>query len=261
MANGDSRPVALVTGSQRGIGCAIAVALATAGFDIAANDLDDSEDLAGTVGAVEAAGGRAAPFTTDIADLRAHEGLLDRISEHFGRLDCLINNAGVSVFARADLLDVSPESYDRCLSVNTRGPFFLTQAFAKRLVAMPAAEVGVHRSIVFITSVNAEAASLNRGEYCVSKAGLSMVSRLFALRLAECGVGVYQVRPGVIKTDMTAPAKESYDKAIAEGLSPIRRWGQPEDVAVAVATLAQGLLPFTVGEAIHVDGGLLLPRL
>jgi len=261
MTNDNGRPVALVTGSQRGIGRAIAVALATAGFDIAANDRDDSEDLAATVGAVEAADGRAAPFAADIADLSAHDGLLDRATVHFGRLDCLVNNAGVSVFARADLLDVSPESYDRCLSVNTRGPFFLSQDFAKRLVDMPAAEAGVHRSIVFITSANAEMASLNRGEYCVSKAGLSMVSQLFALRLAEHGVGVYQVRPGVIETDMTAPAKEPYDKAIAEGLSPIRRWGQPEDVAAAVATLAQGLLPFTVGEEIHVDGGLHISRL
>ncbi len=258
MTNGDARPVALVTGSQRGIGRAIAVALAKAGFDIAANDRDDSEDLAATVAAVA---GKAAAFPADIADLGAHEPLLDRVLEHFGRLDCLVNNAGVSVLARADLLDVSPESYDRCLSVNTRGPFFLTQAFAKRLLAMPAAAAGVHRSITFITSANAEMASLNRGEYCVSKAGLSMVSHLFALRLAEHGVGVYQVRPGVIATDMTAPAKQPYDKAIAEGLSPIRRWGQPEDVAAAVATLAQGLLPFTVGEAIHVDGGLHVPRL
>lgn len=258
MTNGDNRPVALVTGSQRGIGRAIAVALANAGFDIAANDRDDSDDLAETVAAVA---GKASAFPADIADLAAHEPLLDRVMEHFGRLDCLVNNAGVSVLARADLLDVSPESYDRCLSVNTRGPFFLSQAFAKRLIAMPAAEAGVHRSIVFITSANAEMASLNRGEYCVSKAGLSMVSDLFALRLAEHGAGVYQVRPGVIETDMTAPAKEPYDKAIAEGLSPVRRWGQPEDVAAAVATLAQGLLPFTVGEAIHVDGGLHVPRL
>lgn len=261
MAKTDARPVALVTGCQRGIGRAIAVALAEAGFDIAANDREDGEALAETLRLVEAKGARAAAFAADIADLAAHGGLLERAGAHFGRLDCLVNNAGVSVLARGDLLEVSPESWDRCLSVNTRGPFFLSQRFARRLLEAPPPEPGVHRSLVFITSVNAAAASLNRGEYCVSKTGLGMVAKLFALRLAEHGIGVYEIRPGIIATDMTAPVKESYDRAIANGVSAIRRWGQPEDVAAAVATVAQGRLPFTVGETIHVDGGLLLPRL
>lgn len=261
MANTDIRPVALVTGCQRGIGRAIAVALADAGFDIAANDREPSELLSETLRLVEAKGARAAAFPADIADLAAHEGLLERASADFGRLDCLVNNAGVSVLARGDLLEVSPESWDRCLSVNTRGPFFLSQRFARRLLEAPRPAPGRHRSLIFVTSVNAAAASVNRGEYCVSKAGLGMVSKLFALRLAEHGVGVYEIRPGIIATDMTAPVKESYDRAIADGVSAIRRWGQPEDVAAAVATVAQGRLPFTVGETIHVDGGLLLPRL
>lgn len=260
MANNETRPVALVTGAQRGIGRATSVALAKAGFDVAANDLTHETDLDETVALAEAEGATAMALAGDIGDIGGHDALLDAVADRFGRHDCLVNNAGVSVFNRGDLLDVSPESYDRCLAINTRGTFFLTQAFARRLVAAPPPEPGIHRSIVTITSANAVAASVDRGEYCVSKTGLSMMVKLFALRLAEAGVGVYEVRPGVIETDMTAPAKQRYDERIAHGLTPIQRWGQPEDIAQTIATLAQGLLPFTVGEAVHVDGGLVMPR-
>lgn len=260
MAANGTRPVALVTGAQRGIGRATAVALARAGFDVAVNDLRHESTLDETAHLVEDEGAAAAPIAGDVADLDGHEALLDAVVDRLGRHDCLVNNAGVSVFNRGDLLEVSRESYDHCLSINTRGTFFLTQAFARRLVDAPPPEDGAHRSIVTITSANAEAASTNRGEYCVSKAGLSMMVKLFAIRLAEAGVGVYEVRPGVIETDMTAPAKADYSARIEGGLTPIQRWGQPEDIARTVATMAQGLLPFTVGEAVHVDGGLLLPR-
>jgi len=261
MAAEDTRPVALVTGAQRGIGRATAVTLAKAGFDVAVNDLKHENALDETTRLVEAEGASAAPIAGDVADLDGHEALLDAVTGRFGRHDCLVNNAGVSVFNRGDLLEVSRESYDHCLDINTRGTFFLTQAFARRLVDTSPPEPGIHRSIITVTSANAEAASINRGEYCVSKAGLSMMVKLFALRLAEAGVGVYEIRPGVIETDMTAPAKEDYSERIKKGLTPIRRWGQPEDIARTVATMAQGLLPFTVGEAVHVDGGLHVPRL
>ena len=261
MAANGTRPVALVTGAQRGIGRATAVALARTGFDVAVNDLTHESALDETVRLVEAEGAKAEPIAADIADLDSHASLLDAVADQFGRHDCLVNNAGVSVFNRGDLLNVSQESYDHCLDINTRGTFFLTQAFARRLIDVPAPEAGIHRSIITVTSANAEAASVNRGEYCVSKAGLSMMVKLFALRLAEAGVGVYEIRPGVIETDMTAPAREDYSERIEKGLTPIRRWGQPEDIARTVATMAQGLLPFTVGEAVHVDGGLHVPRL
>ena len=158
--------------------------------------------------------------------------------------------------SRGDLLDVSLESYDRCLDINLRGPFFLTQEVARRMLQVPPAAGAPHRSIVTITSVNAEIASIDRGEYCISKAGASMLTRLFALRLAGQGIGVYEVRPGVIRTPMTAPVAERYERRIQEGLSPIARWGEPEDVGRTVATLAAGGLPFTVGQVVYVDGGL-----
>lgn len=261
MSDATVRPVALVTGARRGIGRGCAVALARSGFDVALNDLAHDDALDGTAALVAAEGGRGLTFAADISAIETHAGLLDRVGQGFGRLDCLVNNAGVSVLDRGDLLDVTPESYDRCQAVNTRGAFFLTQAFAKRLIADPPADDGIHRSIITITSVNAEAASLNRGEYCMSKAGLSMAVRLFALRLAELGVGVYEIRPGIIDTDMTAPSKALYDDMIDGGAVPIPRWGQPDDIGRTIATLARGLLPYTVGQAIRVDGGLVLGRL
>jgi NAD(P)-dependent dehydrogenase (short-subunit alcohol dehydrogenase family) len=172
------------------------------------------------------------------------------------RLDCLVNNAGVGVLSRGDLLEVSVESYDRCLAINLRGSFFLTQEVARRMLTVPPPAGAPHRSIITITSVNAEIASTDRGEYCISKAGASMLTRLFALRLAADGIGVYEVRPGVIRTPMTAPVAGRYEQRIRDGLSPIARWGEPEDVGRAVATLACGRLPFSVGQVVYVDGGL-----
>jgi NAD(P)-dependent dehydrogenase (short-subunit alcohol dehydrogenase family) len=254
----DTRPVALVTGARRGIGRATALELAKVGFDVAVNDLTLDRDLEESVRLVAAEGAHAAAFAADIADISGHESLLESVVAGLGRLDCLVNNAGVSVLNRGDLLEVSPESYDRCLAVNTRGTFFLTQAFARRLVSSPAD--GIHRAIVTVTSVSAEVASLPRGEYCIAKAGLAMASRLFALRLAEIGVGVYEVRPGLIETEMSAPSKPLYDERIAAGAIPIPRWGRPEEVGRTIALLATGALPYTVGEAIHVDGGMTVPR-
>lgn len=250
--------VALVTGAARGIGRAAALALAKGGFAVVANDLRPSDDLAETVRLIEAAGGRAHGLAADIADVEGHAAFVDAAWGAFGPLTCLVNNAGISVAKRDDLLNVTPGSFDRLMAVNLRGPFFLTQKVAARMLAE--APCGF-RSIVTVSSSNAEAASIERGEYCISKIGLTMVTRLFAFRLAEAGIRTYEVRPGVIRTEMTAVARERYDRLFAEGLAPIRRWGEPEDVGGAVAALASGAFPYTTGEAIHVDGGMLLPKL
>jgi len=256
----EERPAALITGARRGIGRGIAFALAEAGFDLVINDVERDGDAETTLAGIPERGARAAFVGADIADLGSHGHLVDGALGAFGRLDCLVNNAGVSVLSRGDLLDVSVESYDRCLSVNLRAAFFLTQRVARAMLGQPAQDGGPPRSIVTITSVNAELASINRGEYCISKAGASMLTRLFALRLAAHGIGVYEIRPGIIRTSMTAPVAERYDREIAAGATPIARWGEPEDIGRAVATAATGRLPFSVGQVIWVDGGLGVPR-
>jgi NAD(P)-dependent dehydrogenase (short-subunit alcohol dehydrogenase family) len=246
---------AFVTGGRRGIGRAIALALAGSGFDVAVNDVADSAELQATVGEISTRGAKAVAVIGDISDLSAHEPMLDRAEAALGGLTTLVNNAGVSVQNRGDLLDVTPESYDRCLNVNTRGTFFLTQTFAKRLQPSES-----HRSIVTISSANATGVSITRGEYCISKAGVSMMSKLFAARLSNEGVGVYEIQPGFIETDMTAPSKARYDKLIDEGLTVIKRFGTPEEVGRIALTLAQGLLPYTTGQIIQADAGLMMVR-
>lgn len=248
-----------MTGAARGIGRAIALALAQAGFRVVANDLSESQDLRETLAAIAAAGGQATALPGDIADLDAREELVERAWAAFGGIDCLVNNAGISVAQRGDMLDSTPESFDRLVAVNLRGPFFLTQAIARRMIAAGGPER--FRSIVTISSINVEKASPDRAEYCISKSGLAMMSQLFAVRLAEAGINVYEVRPGVIRTSMTAVAQARYDKLFAEGLAPIARWGEPEDVGRAVAALASGAFGYTTGEVIRVDGGLAIGRL
>lgn len=246
---------AFVTGARRGIGKAIALALAGSGFDVAVNDVADSAELQATAAEISALGVKAVAVIGDISDIAAHIVMLEKAETALGSLTTLVNNAGVSVQNRGDLLDVTPESYDRCLSVNTRGTFFLTQAFAKRL--KPSKD---HRSIVTISSANASGVSITRGEYCISKAGVSMMSKLFAARLGNEGVGVYEIQPGFIETDMTAPSKARYDKLIDEGLTVIKRFGTPEEVGRIALTLAQGLLPYTTGQIIQADAGLMMVR-
>jgi len=250
---------AIITGASRGIGRATAVALAQEGFDIVAVAWKDADRFASLTHDVEAAGRRCRCFDVDISDRASHERLIDDVARDFGAVDCLVNNAGVSVLARADLLEVGEESYDRCFDVNTRGTFFLTQAVARRMLSS-APQSDVHRSIVFVTSSNAAAATIERGEYCMSKAALHMASRLFALRLAREGIGVYEVQPGLILTEMTSPSKAKYDDLIAKGMTAQPRWGLPEDVARVIRTMAAGLLPYTVAQEVRVDGGLLIQR-
>jgi len=252
------RPIALVTGARRGIGRAIAVALAAHDFDLVVADLEVGDELGETRRLAEQAGANVIARRLDVAAIEDHDAFLSEVESALGPLSCLVNNAGVSVLVRSDLLDVGAASFDRCVNVNLRGTFFLMQAFARRLIARPPA--GAYRSIVTITSSNVHAVSTNRGEYCVSKAGLSMASQLFAVRLANEGVGVFEVQPGIIASDMTAPVKAKYDAAIEAGLTAMRRWGTPEDVATVVSAMATGKLPYTVGLAVAVDGGLLTPR-
>jgi len=253
-----SRPAALVTGARRGIGRAIALTLARSGFDLVLSDLENSDELQQVVDDVKTLGVRAAAVPADLAEVSAHGDFLARAEAAIGRIHCLVNNAGVSAPSRGDLLDVTPEAFDHCLRINTRGTFFLTQAFARGLLNQT--ETTHHRSIITITSSNAQAVSIRRAEYCVSKAALAMVSSLFAVRLGEQGIGVYEVVPGLIETDMSSVSKAHYDTEIERGWLVLPRWGRPEEVGRTVSTLALGLLPYTVGQAIKVDGGMLIHR-
>jgi NAD(P)-dependent dehydrogenase (short-subunit alcohol dehydrogenase family) len=251
------RPVAIVTGARRGIGAAIAVSLAGSGFDVAITDIaDDGTDE--TLNAIAAAGGEARFIRSDIADVADHARVLDDVLGWRGRIDCLVNNAGISAPRRGDLLELVPQAFDQVLGVNLRGTFFFTQAAAKRMLVVPAARP---RSIITISSVNAELASPERGEYSISKAGLAMLTKLFALRLAADSIAVFEVRPGVIRTPMTQVVAEKYERRIADGLVPMGRWGTPQDVGEAVAGLASGRFAFSTGSVLHVDGGLAVPRL
>ena len=248
---------ALVTGARRGIGKAIALSLAEAGFNVAVADVAQSDELSAVAAEIAAKGRKSAAITADIGDIQAHGKMLDQAEAAIGPLTTLVNNAGVSVLSRGDLLDVTAESYDRCLAINTRGTFFLTQAFAKRVLEH---RTNQHRSIVTISSANAVAPSIARGEYCISKAGAAMITKLFAARLSNDGIGVYEIQPGFIETDMTAPSKAKYDALIEGGLTVIKRFGTPQEVARIALTLASGLLPYTSGQVVQADGGLLSVR-
>ena len=203
-------------------------------------------------------GRRVLYVEADIADVGRHDAIVRRIVDALGGVDCLVNNAGVTSLQRGDLLQLSRESFDRSVAVNLRGTFFLTQAFARQMLSSPS---DAYRSIVTITSANAEVIGVDRGDYCMTKAALSMMSRLFATRLAASNIHVFEVRPGIIRTSMTQPATAKYDDFIARGGVPLARWGMPEDVAATVASIAEGRLPFATGEIINVGGGLHLQRL
>ncbi len=255
------KQTAIVTGAARGIGRGCALELAKAGFNIVVHDYidDKSRECAdNTVKEIQALGADAITYHSDISDISDHANLFKAALDKWGRLDCLVSNAGVSVRNRGDILDVTEESFDRCIAVNTKAPFFLIQRCAK--IFLDAKSDGSFKSIIVMTSSNAEMASINRSEYCVSKRASTMTARLFALRLAEAGIGVYEIRPGLIMTDMTAPSKEKYDRLIAEGMVPQKRWGYPVDIGRNVAAMAQGLLPYTCALAVPIDGGMSIPN-
>jgi len=256
--------VALVTGASRGIGRAVTVELARLGYDVAAN-YHSNEAAAREACALATAtrpGARVEPVAADVGERAGRTRLLEFVRERFSRLDLLVNNAGMAPPERADLLEATEESFDRLLQVNLKGPYFLSQAAARYMIEQRAAAGPDYRpAIVNISSISSYAASVNRGDYCVSKAGVAMMTQLFAARLAEEGINVYEVRPGIIETDMTAAVREKYDALFASGLTPIRRWGTPDDVARAVGAVAQGLLPYSTGEVLNVDGGFHIRRL
>jgi NAD(P)-dependent dehydrogenase (short-subunit alcohol dehydrogenase family) len=251
------RPVALVTGARRGIGAAIAVSLTRSGFDVAITDVAEDGTVA-TLREIAASGGQARFVRSDIADVADHARVADDVLAWRGRIDCLVNNAGISSPRRGDLLEVAPGAFDSVLDVNLRGAFFFTQTIAKRMLAAPSPGP---KSIITISSVNADLASPERGEYCISKAGLAMLTKLFALRLAADAIAVFEVRPGVIRTSMTQVVADKYERRMADGLVPMGRWGTPQDVGETVAGLAGGRFAFSTGSVVHVDGGLAVPRL
>jgi len=259
--------VALVTGGSRGIGRGIVLELARGGWDAAIVSVSADPNVTDR-GAyqvkdeVEALGRRASVIKADVARDEDWQRILDEALDVFGAVDLLVNNAGVSLAQRFDILETTPESYDRVMGINLRGPFFLTQLVARQMIAQAEGGRDVPMAIVFVSSLSAYASTTNRAEYCVSKAGMGMCTALYAHRLAEHGIGVYEIRPGIIATDMTAGVKEKYDRLIFEGdLLPQKRWGQPEDVGRTVVAIARGDLPYCTGQVINVDGGFHLRRL
>jgi NAD(P)-dependent dehydrogenase (short-subunit alcohol dehydrogenase family) len=257
----DSRAVALVTGGSRGIGRGICVALARAGWRVGINYAANAAAAQETLELVRRAGAAGEIIQADVGETAQRQRLVDATVQRCGRLDALVNNAGVAPEARADILEATESSYDRVMNINLKGPYFLTQLAARVMIEQLKAGRIPRGYIVNISSISAYTASVNRGEYCVSKAGVSMMTRLFAARLADEKINVYEVRPGVIATDMTGPVKAKYDKLLAEGLAPIRRWGQPEDVGACVAAILRGDFPYSTGQVFDVDGGFHLHRL
>jgi len=255
-----SRGAAIVTGGTRGIGLGIARALARDGWGLALCGRRPEDAVRSTLEDLGRGGADVSYRVLDVACTADHEAFLSDANARFGGITALVNNAGRGPRVRADLLAATEESFDEIVRTNLAGPYFLTQRIARQLVER-CANADTPSSIVFVTSVSATMVSPNRGEYCVSKAGLAMAAQLFAARLAEHDIPVYDVRPGIIATDMTAPVRETYDRRIAEGLVPQRRWGTPDDVGRVVAALLRGDAPYATGSVIHVDGGLSIPRL
>jgi len=254
-----SRPVAIVTGACRGIGRAIAEALAERSFDLAVTDLAPEAEDEALLQDLARRGCRALYQSGDIADLATHAPFVERALAEFGHIDCLVNNAGMGAVVRSDLLHLAPANFDRIMAVNLRGTVFLTQAVVSAMLSQPPADAP--RSIVTITSVSAELASSERIDYCMSKAALAMWVRGLALRLGPEGIGVFDVRPGIVRSAMTAEVAATYDERIAAGLVPAQRWGEAGEVATVVANLACGDFAFATGSVIAVDGGLSIPRL
>ena len=254
--------VALVTGSSRGIGRGIALALAERGWDIAINYRGNRLAAEDTQTAVDNYGVSSYVVQGDVAATADRERLVDETLERFGQINMLVNNAGMGPRQRVDMLQVSQASYDEVLATNLKGPFFLTQRVANEMIHLVDSGKISNPKIVNIGSISAYTSSPARAEYCISKAGMGMMTALWADRLAEYGINVYEIRPGIIETDLTAVVKDKYDRLILEqGITPIRRWGQPEDIGKAVTAIAEGLLPFSTGEVINVDGGFHISRL
>jgi 3-oxoacyl-[acyl-carrier protein] reductase len=256
-----TRRVALVTGGTRGIGLGIASALAERGWALALSGLRDEDAVGAVLDSLRARAADVLYVRSDVSSTADRERLVDTVVERYGAPHALVNNAGRAPRVRADLLEATEASFEEVMRTNLQGPYFLTQQIVRAMLDRKASEPAFTAVVVFVTSVSAEMASANRGEYCVSKAGLAMTARLFASRLADQGFPIYEVRPGIVATDMTAAVRDSYDERIATGLVPERRWGTPADVGRVVAALVSGELPYSTGSVINVDGGLSIPRL
>jgi len=252
------RPIALVTGGRRGIGAAIVLQLARDGYDVAFTCRSEDEVAQQLCAQIEALGGRGLAVASELQSLDAHTALLERIQGWGGNIDCLVNNAGIGSPSRGDLLNMKSAAFDLVLETNLRGTFFLTQAVARQMTDRASQHP---LSIINVSSVSVELASPERGEYCMSKAALGMATKLFALRLASENIGVFEVRPGVIRTDMTAGVADKYEQRFKDGLVPMGRWGETSDIASIVSSLASGQFAFATGSVIHADGGLAIPRL
>ncbi len=253
--------VALITGGTRGLGLGIAEQLAADGFALAINGRRPHEDIAPVVERLQGLGTEVIYCQADVANADSRQQMVDQIRQSFGRLDVLVNNAGVAPNERADILEATEASFDRLMEINLKGPYFLTQLVANWMVEQREADKDFAGTIVNISSVSAELASDNRGDYCISKAGISMATKLWAMRLAEYGIQVYEVRPGIFRTDMTGGVKEKYDKLLANGLTLDPRWGDPAELGRAVGLLVSGELSYATGNVLTVDGGMTLPRL
>lgn len=254
-------PVALVTGASRGIGRAIALHLAQVGYAVGVNYLTSKAAADEVVSQIAASQAAAVALQGDVTKTTDRVRLVNELLDHFGRVDLLINNAGITSPGRHDLLEATEEGWETVLGTNLKGPFFLSQLVSRKMVELIAAGSIQRGTIINVSSISAYAVSTNRGDYCIAKAGLRMMTQLYAARLAEEQIRVYEVCPGVIESDMTAPVREKYDRLIAEGLSPIRRWGTPDDVARAVVALAADAFPFSTGDCLNVDGGFHIRRL
>ena len=250
----------MITGGSRGIGYAISKHLAENGFDIAVNGVRKEDAVADVLQNLRNAGADVIYCQGDVSVTGDRKNIIDQVKKHFGKLHVLVNNAGVAPKERKDVLETSEESFDRLISTNLKSTYFLTQLAANWMIGQKKADTSFTSCIINVSSISATVASVNRGEYCVSKAGISMVTQLFAVRLGEFDIPVYEVRPGVIDTDMTAGVKEKYDKLISEGLTVQKRWGYPDDVGKAVSALALGNFPYSTGQVIMIDGGLTLSR-
>jgi len=253
--------IALVTGGSRGIGFGIAEQLAANGFDLAVNGTRLASDVEEAITKFKGFGHDVIYCRGNISSSTDRENIIRQVKEHYGKLDVLVNNAGVSPKERKDILDATEESFDDVISTNLKGTYFLTQKVANWMIEQKKNDQEFRGCIINISSISATVASVNRGEYCISKAGISMATKLFAVRLGEFNIPVFEVRPGVIRTDMTAGVKEKYDKLIEEGLCVQQRWGDPDDVGKVVASLAKGDFSYSTGQVIMVDGGLTIPRL
>jgi len=253
--------VALVTGGSRGIGLGIARALSANGFDLAINGVRPEDTVSSTLEVLRKLGTKVQYCQGDISIASDRDKIVSSAKEKFGALHVLVNNAGVAPLVRSDVLETTEESFDRVLSINLKGPYFLCQAAANWMIEQKKGDLSFTGCIINVSSVSAIVASVNRGEYCISKAGIAMTTQLFAVRLGEFDIPVFEVQPGIISTDMTAAVKEKYDKLLANGLTVQNRWGFPEDVGKAVAALASGNFQFSTGQVVMVDGGLTLRRM